>query len=157
MENNPPNTLNPIVAIDPGPLKSALVIYDRISREILNHLYEPNQLIRNHISNMLQADKLLVIEGIEGYGIVVGASIFATCRWTGIFEASWSGHVLLLGRKAIKSHLCGTTTAKDAHVREALLDKFGPPGTKKTPGPTYGITGDKWAALAVAVTAAESS
>ena len=43
--------------------------------------------------------------------------------------------------------------AKDANVRQRLLDLVGPRGTKKAHGPTYGISGDEWAALAVAVTA----
>jgi len=44
--------------------------------------------------------------------------------------------------------------AKDANIRQALLDLIGPQGTKKTPGPTYGIKSHTWAALAVAVYAA---
>jgi len=54
-------------------------------------------------------------------------------------------------RKDIKLHLCGTNKAKDANVRQALIDCLGPPGTKKSPGPTYGIKSHLWAALALAV------
>jgi hypothetical protein len=42
--------------------------------------------------------------------------------------------------------------AKDANIRQALIDKIGPQGTKKDPGPTYGISKDVWSALAIAVT-----
>jgi hypothetical protein len=46
--------------------------------------------------------------------------------------------------------------AKDANIRQALIDIYGGNdkaiGNKKTPGPLYGIKGDLWAALAVAVT-----
>jgi hypothetical protein len=61
----------------------------------------------------------------------------------------------LIGRKAIKSHLCSTTQAKDKDIRAALIDRLGEPGTKKNPGPTYGISGDCWAALSVCVTWAD--
>jgi hypothetical protein len=43
--------------------------------------------------------------------------------------------------------------AKDQNIRQALIDRLGPPGTKKNPGPTYGVTSHMWSALAVAVTA----
>ena len=54
-------------------------------------------------------------------------------------------------------HLCGHPRAKDPNIRQALLDRFGPGrekalGTKKAPGALYGIKGDEWAALAVAIT-----
>jgi hypothetical protein len=45
--------------------------------------------------------------------------------------------------------------AKDPNVRQALLDKIGPVGTKKNPGPLYGVSGHGWSALAVAVYASE--
>jgi hypothetical protein len=46
-------------------------------------------------------------------------------------------------------------------VRQALIDKFGPGkelaiGKKASQGPLYGLTGDFWAALGVAVTASET-
>ena len=47
--------------------------------------------------------------------------------------------------------------AKDANVRAALIDRFGPSkrkaiGLKATPGPLYGVHSHMWSALAVAVT-----
>jgi hypothetical protein len=36
------------------------------------------------------------------------------------------------------------------NVRQALLDKYGAPGTKKAPGLTYGISSHVWAAFALA-------
>ncbi|MGH7470493.1 MAG: hypothetical protein ACRENP_21315 [Longimicrobiales bacterium] len=50
-------------------------------------------------------------------------------------------------------HLCKNPKAKDQNIRQALIDLLGAPGTKKNPGPTYGISGDAWSALAIAVTA----
>jgi hypothetical protein len=40
-------------------------------------------------------------------------------------------------------------------VRQALIDRLGPQGTKKNPGPTYGMRSHLWAALAVAVYAGD--
>lgn len=91
------------------------------------------------------------IEWIVGYGLTVGSETFDTCRWVGRFEQA-AGGATLVTRKAIKLHLCGNTQAKDQHIRQALIDRIGEPGTKKHPGPTYGIVGHEWAALAVAIT-----
>ena len=63
-----------------------------------------------------------------------------------------SGEFSEVLRRDVKLHVCQSPRAKDANVRQALLDRFGPPGTKKAPGTTYGITKDTWQALAVAVT-----
>ena len=59
-------------------------------------------------------------------------------------------------RQDVKLHLCKSNKAKDGNIRQALIDKLGPQGTKKYPGPTYGIKSHAWAALGVAVTAAEA-
>ena len=39
--------------------------------------------------------------------------------------------------------------AKDSNIRQALIDRFGPVGTKKNPGWFYGVSKDVWAAIAV--------
>ena len=61
----------------------------------------------------------------------------------------------MIPRKDVKRHLCGNTTTNDKYVRQALIDRFGEPGTKKNPGRLYGVSGHIWAALAVAITAAD--
>jgi len=61
-------------------------------------------------------------------------------------------------------HLCKNNRAKDANIRQALLDRFPATGggkapqigTKKQPGPLYGVTSHLWSALAVAVTWADT-
>jgi hypothetical protein len=92
---------------------------------------------------------------IASYGMAVGASTFETCVWIGRFIEVSRVEVELIFRKDIKLFLCGTMRAKDANIRQSLLDLIGPQGTKKTPGPTYGIKSHTWAALAVAVYAAQ--
>lgn len=104
---------------------------------------------------------LLAIEMIASYGMAVGKEVFDTCLWIGRFMEAWEsrgGTVKLIYRKEVKSYLCHSTRATDANIRAALLDRFGPGrevavGTKRAPGPLYGIKGDEWSALAVALTA----
>jgi len=105
-----------------------------------------------------QRGDVLAIEMIASYGMAVGKEVFETCVWIGRFQQAWHTPraVLKVYRGQVKQHLCGTAKAKDPNIRQALLDKLGPQGTKKAPGPTYGVRSHAWAALAVAVTAAET-
>jgi len=70
----------------------------------------------------------------------------------GRFAEVSRGSASLVFRRDVKMHLCGSARAKDANIRQALLDRLGPVGTKKAPGPLYGVKSHIWAALAVAVT-----
>jgi hypothetical protein len=59
-----------------------------------------------------------------------------------------------------EAHLCEFVRANDANIRAALIDRFGPGkdkavGRKATPGPLFGLKGDEWSALAIALTAHE--
>lgn len=107
---------------------------------------------------MCWAVDLLAIEMIASYGMAVGREVFETCVWIGRFKQAWDkpDEVRLVYRKDVKMHLCGSPRAKDANIRQALIDKLGPQGTKKAPGPTYGVRSHAWAALGVAVTSNET-
>lgn len=157
-----------VFAIDPGTTQSAFVFYDALNR--LPGLFgkEDNAvlLLRCHqlVRTMRLGDRTAgVIEKIAGYGMPVGAEVFETVFWTGRFYEALAGHGLLLARiprLQVKLHLCKSPRANDATIRQALIDRFGPGkdkaiGTKAKPGPLYGMSGDVWAALAVAVTYAD--
>lgn len=100
----------------------------------------------------------LVIETVSMGGMIAGKEVFDTCIWIGRFEqaAKTSGAtVSLIKRMDIKMHLCGSSRAKDANVRQALIDIYGPGkeaaiGSKAKPGPLHGIKSDMWSALAIA-------
>ncbi len=125
---------------------------------IITHVFCENKQMLNHIFRLGQAFGVehCAIEMIASYGMPVGKETFETCLWIGRFIGAWEGihgkEPALLCRKDIKMHLCGTMKAKDGNIRQALLDRWGPQGTKKAPGPTYGISSHTWAALAVATT-----
>lgn len=146
-----------ILAIDPGPKVSGTVILEDGVVHLATTMGNDEMVaaLRNRPDFR---DEMLVIENIASYGMAVGAEVFDTCRWIGRFQQAWHtpDDVVLVYRKDVKMHLCGTPRAKDANIRQALIDKLGPQGTKKAPGPTYGVKSHAWAALAVAVTAAET-
>jgi hypothetical protein len=160
-----------ILAIDPGPTESGFVLYyprlaglPLIDEAGTRDNYDLKKICHNigcrdgtGRSSALSPGPILAIEMIACYGMPVGKETFETCLWIGRFEEAFnpSRDSLRCYRKDIKLHLCGTTKAKDPNVRQALIDRLGPPGTKKNPGPTYGIKSHVWAALAVAVYAAD--
>jgi hypothetical protein len=137
-----------ILAIDPGPIESAYALWD--GEKILAHGKRPNgDLAAPEFRSKNQAD-FVAIECVSSYGMAVGSEVFETCRWEGKFELLFT-NVVRVRRRDVKSHLCETTTAKDKDVIAALTDRLGTKGTAKAPGPTFGVAGDVWAALAVAV------
>ena len=144
-----------ILAIDPGPVQSALVLLGP-DRKIPEFRIDDNERVARLLRSNLPLSwgwPHVAIEMIASYGMPVGAEVFETCTWIGRFEEAYPHGDLLLRcfRKDVVLHLCGTSRAGDSNVRQALIDYIGPPGTKKNPGPTYGIVKDMWAALGVAV------
>jgi len=142
-----------VIGLDPGPHYSALVSYDGTvgSCTILS-----NAEIRG-VLHVSLAD-VLVIEEVQSYGMAVGKDVFQTVFESGRLAAAWEPRKWhLLGRRDVKVHLCHSARATDSNLRQALVDRFGPSreaamGTKKAPGPLYGIKSHLWAALAIAVT-----
>jgi hypothetical protein len=141
------------VGIDPGPTHSGFVLLDcgRIT-----HVWSAaeNAEIRKGLAVLpgLGIDYCVGIEQIRSYGMAVGADVFDTCVETGRFVQVLDGNAILIPRNEIKMHLCHSPRAKDANIRQALIDRLGPQGTKKSPGPTHGVSKHAWSALAVAVT-----
>jgi hypothetical protein len=147
-----------ILAIDPGTFESGFVFF-LDGKTALRSGTQRNEELIDVVGNTNA--NVLAIEMIASYGMPVGKEVFETCLWIGQFMRKWTdshrrqpGDALrLIYRKDVKMHLCGSPRAKDPHIRQRLLDLIGPAGTKKQPGPTYGIKSHAWAALAVAVTA----
>lgn len=142
-----------ILAYDPGNEMTAWVIFD--GQKILAHDYCPNCEAFSPITSAVHKIDLVAIEMIASYGMAVGATVFETAVMVGELkrQAEMDRYpVTRIKRHDVKMHLCHSARAKDGNIRQALIDRFGPQGTKKNPGALYGITGDKLAALAVAVT-----
>ena len=148
-----------LVAVDPGTVQSAYCVY--------THGLEPKDMEAGIVANRdlerrlgelaeeLDSTPSILLEMIECFGMAVGASTFETAVWIGRFIAAWGEQYALTGRRAVKLALCKTAKAKDANVRQALIDRHGPLGRKKEPGPTYGYRRDLWSALGVATAYAD--
>lgn len=142
-----------VFAIDPGTKQSGWALLDGA------HVVDSGVHANHDMLRWVQAGQgadALAIEMIASYGMAVGRDVFETVRWIGRFQQAWRDPeaVRLVYRQEVKLHLCGTPRAKDANIRQALIDQLGPQGTKKAPGNTYGVKSHAWAALGVAVTAA---
>lgn len=169
-----------VVAIDPGPAKSALVLWD--GESIRHHAYLVNAELVRWMADQ-EEPWPLAIEMIANMGMQVGKEVFETCTWIGRFEQAWGGLddqdlCDRLTRNQVKMHLCQSTRAKDKNIRAALIDRFGGPGRKCAvckgkgwtgrdhttcpacdgggwkirPGAAAELVGDEWSAFAVAVT-----
>ena len=156
-----------IFAIDPGPERSAWVELE--NGRPVDYGIEGNPALLHKLGRY-RIVATLAIEMIASYGMPVGAETFETCLWIGRFQQRWLdtravpalSPVRLVYRRDVRMHLCDDgRKAKDANVRQALIDRFGPGkskaiGLKATPGPLYGISSHVWSALAVAVTVADN-
>ena len=158
------------VAIDPGPEKSAYVVIED-GRIVLARKVDNGRLL-----DMLSTpewkfwiEERVIIEQIKAYEHI-GDTVLWTVHWCGRLHqvAVQNGmHVAYVPRATVKTHVTGhCRTAKDRHVREAMIDRWGPPQIPMTddeqadvpkskrrrfrPGPTAAFRADMWAALAVA-------
>lgn len=128
-------------------------------RRVTQHGTMPNAELLRLLSNLGPSCGVLVLEKIEAMGMAVGAEVFETVFWTGRFAQTWKGPWDRVTRRQVKLHLCGHMRAKDPNVRQALIDRFSEGrgkemaiGRAKQPGPLFGVAGDQWSALAVAIT-----
>lgn len=145
-----------VIAIDPGYRQSARLIYDGTA--IVGHAKADNQDTLDWLIEHRSDDAVLVIEEMQLFSSHggVGREIFDSVRWSGRFQQAWQPHrVDLMLRGKVRAHL-RCSKGGDPAVRQALIERFGPYkedaiGKKASPGPLYGLTADRWSALAIAV------
>lgn len=146
-----------VLAIDPGPRKSAYCFVENgwpHAGDICG-----NEELKWRNASEDQSAVTLVIERMACFGMPVGQEVFDTVFNYGRLVESWEsrgGSWAFLTRGEVKMHICKSMRAKDANIRQALLDRFGGKekaiGKKKNPGPLYGFRADMWSALAIGLT-----
>lgn len=157
-----------IMAIDPGNKESGYVVID-LDGKIYARGKISNERLRSNIITRVETDDIdmMAIEMPASYGMAVGATVFETCRWVGIFsESAFPINPVLIYRKSpnkdlgipsVAMHLCKSPRANDSTIRQAIIDRYPGTGggkkpqigTKGQPGPLYGVSKDIWSALAV--------
>jgi hypothetical protein len=145
-----------LIGIDPGPKKGAYVLWT--GEKVRECGILPNAELREYLKDKLTPSSSIevAVEEIRFMGQKVGAEVFDTCFEIGrIIEivATTDREVILVPRNHAKIHLCRTMRVKDKHIRAALIEKWGPVGTKKLKGPLFGVKSHIWSALAIADTA----
>lgn len=139
-----------ITAIDPGTEKSAVLTLNGGVVTLAQII--PNEEVLAQVRNDTFPESV-AIEMIACYGMPVGREVFETCLFIGRLQEALElhgGKARLIYRRDVKLHLCGSMRAKDANIRQALIDKYGAPGTRKNPGKIYGVSSHLWSALAIA-------
>lgn len=152
-----------ILAIDPGSEKSAWVLFEGWLPKRFG--IEENELVVcDVLPRFKRAGRVLAIESMHAMGMPQSQDVLDTQFWAGRFAQAWGESFLKILRREVKLHMCANSRAKDANIRQAVIDRFPPTGdgktgqigTKKQPGPLYGVSKDVWSALAIAITCLET-
>lgn len=146
-----------LYAIDPGYTHSALVgIEPEEHFQVILHTYLENEEMCAYLKESADTSPL-IIEMFEARGMPIGQDSIMTVWWSGRFFEAWDGTAYILPRRDIKIHVFGSTRGvNDAVVRRYLIDRYGPEekvavGSKKNPGPLYGMTPHERDALLVGI------
>jgi len=144
-----------ILCIDPGTDSSGAVSIDKTG----NLIWAEPEIKNDTVMEVLDTTdaEIMLLEMVACYGMPVGRETFETCVWIGRFIERFGGPFAFIYRRDVKLTLCNSMRAKDANVRQAIIDRYNPVGggkipqigTKNEPGPLYGVSKHAWSALAV--------
>lgn len=142
-----------ILAIDVGTTETGYCLMDKDT-------YKPikfGKIGNEELLKIVKEEKYdeLVYEEFQSYGMPIGVSTITSITWNGRYIQSALDRekkVSFVYRKDEKMNLCHSMKAKDSNIRQALIDRFGEVGVKKSPGFFYGFKKDIWAAFAVGCT-----
>lgn len=149
-----------IMGIDPGNELTAYTIFigdeDRTKGQLVQFAKAPNAEVMYVLKSKIMNGEIdvVAIEGLQSFGMPVGQSTFQTAYQIGRFlqlcdQLNMQNHLVYRGD--IKSHFCQSRKAKDGNIRQSLIDRFGEPGVKASPGILYKVSADVWSSTAIAV------
>lgn len=166
-----------ILGIDPGTTESGVVVYATGLQRVLMAGNYSNHELRNAIHGVESRAGMVagfmgaftisecVIEIIAGRNQRAGQETFNTAHWSGVFGEAWRIAACANPPRPprfLYRHEVGRwlglpgRSRKDADIRGELIFRFGPTrqqavGTKRNPGPLYGVKKDAWQALGVVI------
>jgi hypothetical protein len=151
-----------ILALDPGDTQTGYALIEMPEFKLTEFGKVENRKLLDDISRLAVSADSFAIEMIASYGMPVGKSVFDTCVWIGRFWQRISEErttpVDFIYRKDEKISICGSMKAKDANIRQELINRYARhdfktgKGTKANPDTFYGVAADAWQAIAVGVT-----
>ena len=158
--------MNCILAYDPGNVETAYCLIDTETRKPIEFGKVKNEDALTYLYDNVNRGEwrkptAVIIEMVASYGMAVGASVFQTCVMIGrLTEAAVICDVPYdyIYRIEEKTTICHDSKAKDANIRQALIDRFAQhdlkngKGTKKEPDWFYGFSSDVWQSYAVGTT-----
>jgi len=143
-----------ILGIDPGPEQSASVLWDTETKSILGMCQAENDLFRLGVRMAYHEGDfdICVVEDVAFYGKVLNRSTFDTLKFIGRLQEICDPYCALVIFPDIAYHFCNSRRGvKTSNINRVLEDQIGGKGTKKAPGPLFGIKEHMWSALSVAV------
>lgn len=152
-----------VLGIDPGPTSSGVVLYDGAAGAVR---FSDGAMTVAEVATWLavsawrQDRPLVAIERVQAAGIS-GASLLQTSEVVGrVWQAAEAlGYeVRLVYRREVCRVLDVSGGGKDAQVRQRMIEAHpGGVGTKKAPGPLYGVSSHAWQALGLAYAVAHGA
>ena len=148
-----------VLGIAPGPTNCGAVLYEAEARRV--HFAWKSLTVAEALAAIECRPQLVAIERVQSYGIA-GASLLRTAEVGGMLHHCASregvGVVWLYRREVLRGLDVTGKGNRDSLVRQRLIEMHGGDrasavGTKKAPGPLYGVASHAWQALAVAVVA----
>ena len=139
-----------LIAVDPGPADCGVAIFRDGIYSSSSICTSDSMVAAWSYPTDVQCTYVIEMIGHYGKGMPVGAEVFHTCVWIGRFLQAWGPnrcHLVL--RASIKARLCGTVAARDANVRQVIIDRLGGPAARKKGGILHGVKADAWQAIAV--------
>lgn len=137
-----------IIGIDPGPANTAFAVLEN-GIAVEKGLVE-NKYFFDYAPVCLHK---CFLEKMQSFGMPVGAEVFDTAYWIGEVRyrmGIYNIPVTLVTRQEVKLHHCNSVRAKDANIRQVMLDRFGGKEVTKKGGVLHGFKADIWSALAIA-------
>jgi len=147
-----------ILGCDPDPKGFAWVLIDS-DLKVVDHGKDEFHAACNALFGSTDETIRVAIERVAGYGMSVGQEVFDTAWMSGrIYDAVGflDPNPRMIFRRDVKVCICGDTKAKDKNIRQAIIDIYGGKQETRKGGKLHGITADRWAALAVALTASRT-
>lgn len=120
-----------ILAIDPGPKYSGVVVYDNLNNKIILSTKITNHLVFHLVKNYTFGSVL--IETIDYVSSRVGLEVIETAINIGRFSEFFGNKFIThqIGRSAVKKSM---GCKNDSEVRKYLIDKYGKEFMKKLKG-----------------------